>query len=743
MLTYPDGTDGGSILDPVTGEPKCNPIGGLTGTNGIAHNYIGIGTPFGTRFTPDSSVTSPIPGWRNVNPLALRDGLDPIMLNESVVSPTRNYTAFLNGSYDLGVLGNAEAYFEALYARRESEQVGTRQFLLDYQFGPEFENHPFVPSALYDAVSAIIAINPLGDFVEVRSFSLWGNDTSSQKVDFGRFVGGLRGDLPFGNWQYDGNVTFSRAKASYTFEAGLTDRVYNSLYVVPVDGTFTGPTRVGFDGLTYTCEVNVTNPGTGCVPAPLLDADLLAGRIPQDYRNYVWQDITGHTTYDELTFSAITNGTLFSLPYGKVAGAVGAEYRTMKEDDTPSDDMINGNLYGFTSAGITRGKDAVRELFAELEVPVLRGLKFADDLTVNLSGRYTDYNSYGSNETYKIGLNYAPVGWLKLRGTKGTSFRAPAIFEQYLSPTSGFLNQQNDPCNDYGNLPSSSIVYQNCAAEGLPPDWNATSSVQVNSAGGAALGLKSEISHADTIGIVVQPPLPKLVGDFAFAVDWWRIKVNDQVAQIGAANLLSLCYNDPQFRDGGGYCTYSTRDSNGALTVEDNYINIATQIAEGVDYNVRYTREIGVGEFTADLRATRYILQDSRLLPTDPITQYNGTLQNPKWVGDADLKYKWKDWTFYYSLTYIDSMDSNALLGLTDPADNPFDFTVSAYWLHSASVKYTSESKWEATLGVRNLTDADPKTISAGAYDRVGNSLLYSGYDYLGRRVFLDISKTF
>lgn len=729
------------------GTPICFPVSALTGTNGIAHNYIvspqysADGTYLGARWTPDSSVTSPLAGWRNVDAANQRSGYDKDELNDSLISPTRNYTAFLNGSYDLGVLGNAEAYFEALYTRRESKQIGTRQLDLDYQLGSDFSNNPLVPEEIYNSGGGL-AYNPNGDLIIARALAIWGNDTSSQTVNFTRVVGGLRGNLPFGDWQYDANLTANRSDASYTFQSFLTDRIYDSLYLTQVDSSFSGPTRVGTDGLTYTCSVNVTTPGTGCVPAPVLNSDLLSGNIDQAYRNYVWQNVTGHTNYDEVTFSGIANGALAELPYGKLSAAAGVEYRTMKLNDTPSQDSINHNLYLLTSSGITKGKDAVREIFGEVEAPLLRGLPFAEDLTANISARYTDYNSYGADRTYKLGLNYTPVKWFKLRGTKGTSYRAPALFEQYLSPTSGFLSGSVDPCYDYGSLPTTSNIYKNCAAEGLSTSWLAASGVEVDSAGGASTGLKSEHSHADTLGLVIQPTLPARAGDFSFAADWWRIKVGDQVAQIGASNILSLCYESAAFRSGGSYCTLATRDANGNLVVRDNYINIATQIAEGVDYNARYTREIGVGEFTADLRATRYLGQKSNLLPTDPLIDYNGQVLYPKWVGDMDLKYKWKDWTFYYSLTYVGNMNSNAYLGV-DPATDGYNYAVGYYTYGSASVKYTSPSKWSLIVGVRNLNNEVPKAVTAGYYDRVGNSLLYSGYDYFGRRIYMTLSKTF
>jgi outer membrane receptor protein involved in Fe transport len=284
-------------------------------------------------------------------------------------------------------------------------------------------------------------------------------------------------------------------------------------------------------------------------------------------------------------------------------------------------------------------------------------------------------------------------------------------------------------------------VYQNCLAEGLPLNFHQNSGIEVNSAGGAEIGLSSEDSKADTAGIIIQPPLPTVLGDLSFAVDWWQIDVNGQVTQIGGNNLLTLCYNDPDFRNGGSYCAYSSRDSNNKLTVEDNYINIAYQRARGLDYNVRYERDIGLGVLTADAHATRYLRQQNRLLPTDMIDEYNGEVQAPKWVADLDLRYERKELTFYYGLIFVGKQNSNARYEV-DPAVDPYNFSVGNYLLHNVSARYKSLNGWEIIVGVRNLLDKVPPTMTPGVFDnRVGNSVLYSGYDYYGRRAYVSASK--
>ena len=172
--------------------------------------------------------------------------------------------------------------------------------------------------------------------------------------------------------------------------------------------------------------------------------------------------------------------------------------------------MQTANVYNFSSAAITRGKDSVKELYGEVEVPLLRGMKGAEELVVNLSGRWTDYKSYGSDTTYKMGVLYTPVKWLSFRAAQGTSYRAPALFEQFLGSTSGFLSSQNDPCNNWGAGDPTSTRAVNCASEGLAPDFQSTSSVRVNTVGGADAGLKAETSKNVTLGFVLQPEIRSL-----------------------------------------------------------------------------------------------------------------------------------------------------------------------------------------------------------------------------------------
>ena len=180
-----------------------------------------------------------------------------------------------------------------------------------------------------------------------------------------------------------------------------------------------------------------------------------------------------------------------------------------------------------------------------------------------------------------------------------------------------------------------------------------------------------------------------------------------------------------------------------ALTVNDSYVNLATDIARGFDYTAQYTNDIGSGKLKVDLTLTEYRSQAYKLFAEDALDDNNGNVGTPKWSGQLDVKYNLKNWGAYYSLEWVDKTSSYAYYG-EDPATSRFKLNTPSYFLHSASVSYNdSVNKWKATIGVRNLFDKKPPVISSGYYNRIGNAPLYSGYDFLGRRLFVNVSKTF
>lgn len=735
------------FIDPRTGEPKCYPTG-VTGENGVTVNTIGTpafggglvtrapGVPAGytgncDRFRPLAGAAGAVAGYECVGGgtlnLNIRDTFPSTLLNSDLVSPTEVYTGFAQGDYALETLGSAKLYFEVLATRRKSEQTGNRQLSYDLPFGS-----PLIPAGLRFATpflpaqaGGITGTNPIG----IRGFINYGNVKSSQEVDFVRGVVGLRGNLGF-SWEYDVYAMKSWSDAEYLSNNIITSRIAQSVDVV---ATANGG---------FACR----NPIGGCVPGPVLTPAVVGGELPQAWRNFIAEDNRGTTKYRETVFSGLINGPLFRLPGGSVQAAVGLEYRENSIDDTPSIESQTQNLYGFSSSAITRGSDSVFEAFGEIEAPILADIPFAYALTLNASGRYTNYESYGNDFTYKVGAVYSPIRELSFRGSYGTSFRAPALFEQFLGATSGFLSQNGDPCNNFGALDATSNRFQNCQSLGLVPDFRATSSIQNNQRGGAETGLASETSRTYTFGAIVQPDFGSF-GRLSLAADYFNLEVNNGVAQLGAGTILAQCYDSPtaDFAAQVDTCSLISRATTApfALTVTSGFVNVSTVNVSGIDFVGRYTVPIAGGQFRLGASVTKFEDRFSRTLPTDPIRNSIGTLNNPEWTGSFDAGFRYDRFDFRYGVEWIDGTKTTAeFLGTTQAVLDTYIFEADDYFIHSASVRYTGDD-FGLTVGVRNLNNQDLPQISSGSYNRVGNVPLYSGYDYKGRTFFVNVTSRF
>jgi outer membrane receptor protein involved in Fe transport len=744
----------GDFIDPLTGQPKCFPLeeGGVTiNTIGTAYradpgpgrsNPVDLApgfeaipagsTLYCNRFRPNPARTNGVfPGYECVgggiyNPvnntfvgtdLNVRDTSSPAFLKQDVVSPAKTYTGYLSATYDTDFFGDGQLYGELLVTRRKSQQNGQRQFTLDYPV-----NSVLIPAALRPFPLSRAAN------IGIRVFADYGIYDSHQTQDYVKASGGFRGSLPFlPSWRYDLYASKSWSDGTYSYEQILADRLAQSL-AVNAAGT--------------ACTVTTG----GCVAAPALTPDIIAGRfreVAPAWFDYVTDDVVGHTKFREWTGNATFDGPLFDLPGGKAQAVVGVEYRSSRIADIPSSDSIRGNLFGFTSAPTTIGSDNVWEAFAEVELPILRDLPFAYALTLNASGRHTDYQSYGTGNTYKIGVLYSPNQWLSFRGSYGTSFRAPALFEQFLGSTTGFLPNTTDPCNNLFDVDNATVV-ANCRAQGLPANFINNNSVTVIQRGGAEAGLKAEKSKNLTFGGVIQPDF----GDFgrlSLAVDYFRVEVNNGVSQLGAGTIARGCYNGTRPE----YCQFVSRapytgPGSGALSVTQTYINIATDIAKGIDFVLDYTVPVGPGKL--DIGAQLVYTMD-RINQTDPDSEgfdYRGSIGNPKYAGTAHVGYDWGPWYARWGVDYIKGTNDRFItedLGY-DPAT--YDFSVPDYWLHTASLRYSSK-QFSFSLGVRNVFNKKPPRITAEDpfVNTIGNVPLQGGFDMRGRTFFVNTRVNF
>ncbi|MET3828194.1 iron complex outermembrane receptor protein [Sphingomonas sp. PvP055] len=121
------------------------------------------------------------------------------------------------------------------------------------------------------------------------------------------------------------------------------------------------------------------------------------------------------------------DGSLLALPGGNVRIAAGGEYRK----EYTFTDLTTGTRAAqiHTAAG---GSRDVKAVFGELFVPIFgtgNAIPGFEQLSLSLAGRYEHYSDFGDTTNPKFGITWKPLSALTLRGSYGTSFRAPTFVE--------------------------------------------------------------------------------------------------------------------------------------------------------------------------------------------------------------------------------------------------------------------------------------------------------------------------
>lgn len=806
---FVDATTGEPVgqLIPGTNELRCHPF--EAASNGTAQYYmLGIDwmQAFNTGFQEipvgrfaynqnDPDNADPNVGFA-VNDYDVRPTYSKVEDRAHVIPPIQTMTAFVDAAYE--VTPSIEAYVEGLYTRRRSHYDYSSQIAWDaaqtglfIYGGPNGAtvNNAFqdgVVTPFFPNIASSTDFSPFG-FSELRFFITPPLRRSKQAVDYGRVHGGFRGDLGISDWRFDANLMYSRTDATNSNQNIDSRLLANSIDVVlapagtPSENITTAiPGQFGYvngGNNDYTCRSNVDTggnfiAGSACVPFDPFNPQSLAGNIPQNVMDYIYIDDIGKTKFDQWTAQLVIDGSLFELPGGSAGFALGYEHRRDYIKDVPSEASQSGNLYNFSTSGITTGKDTVNEVFGELVLPLMADRPLVHELTLEGSFRYTDYKSYGSDWTYGIRSQYAPIPEFRFRGGYQTTFRAPNLYEQFVADQSGFFGY--DPCNDYViGLDPASNAYQNCDSEigaanynndsdndGTLDNWVANSTPETFTKGGAGV-LEAETGTSYGFGAVLD--LPVGASNFSFAVDYWYVKVKGEVGQLGIS-ILDRCYDSDEFRNGNFFCTLvSGRETtqNTIVSFDDPYLNIAQQKADGIDFNARLDTTLAGGTLVARAHATRnlsMIYQSSAEVEPEEyvgLLGYHGTSGGPKWVGSFDLRYTTPNdkWTFRYGVDYTGKMDSTEALQ-PDPVSFRGTTVVSdqvaeAYWEHAMSIQYNWEGKAQITLGVKNLFNEKPPVIGSygtGSNERrptIGNYFNYGTYDFLGRQVSLNITRNF
>jgi iron complex outermembrane recepter protein len=778
----PDGSRA-DLIDPRTGKPKCEdlpvghvwtynqidnlqldgPDGPNTGLNTsptgatilMQYQYpgeqLGVPTYGAPAFAGDFGAPA---GWfptgYDAASTAVRNNYHPFVEEQTIIPETDLYTAYAEGSFELS--DSIEAFGEFLFNRRETYQNGWRQF---WNFGYTGDLYGTgTPATTWaDGWQGVNLLSPT---------AITNQSDSSQKVDYYRGVGGFRGNFGgAGDWKWEVYGQYSKSIGRYRTQQILQD-VYDTGYFQ-----------------TASCVGTITPiSGKQCIDIPWADPNFLFGALTQPQIDFIFEWEEGKTVYTQLTGEASISGKLLELPAGPLSLAAGVTARRDRINDTPGAITRAGNAWGASTSGITAGKSETKEAFAEIRVPVLADTSFFKEFTLSAAGRFTNVTatraldgrsaSDNGNITYKFGVNWAVNDWVRFRGSYGTSFRAPALFEQFLTDeTSSVAQGRIDPCIRWAaNLALGNItqrVADNCAADGIPSTHSGAGvSANITASGGVGI-LKSETSKALALGTVFTPKFDFLPDTrINLSVDYFDIQVSDEITQLGASNILRGCYDSDDFAN-EPLCNLFSRGQTAApfnvANIQDKFVNIASQRNSGIDVAANIRQDFGdLGSLSLTADMTWQFKDNLILLPGSPATTDNGEAGSPKWVGDFRLNWQSpsSETSIFYGVNVLGAT-SNVKDFLNDNGDEPCittvaygtycpKVTVPMTFYHNISLTQEVGEKFDITLGMSNIFDTRPPRVSilnGGQIDTLGPVISASQYPFVGRRVFVNVSAKF
>lgn len=742
--------------------------------------------PFGTPLYPTANLVTTAVDAANGGPTGLGDYALIVNANHPAdYLPSSERFSFFTAadtSIDLPGLGRTTAFLELSYNNRQTNVLGGYgQISLNLP-----ASNPLNPFGTFGPVggiapgaAAMLVLNPIrgGTFVEVQQT---------------RAFGGLTGDLEnfgLGGWDYEVFAGYTRStgfsRRSVINETRLEATALTTRFAVPGDPTSglicgnVDSTGGNFPQTPPQCvpvnffapelyPIDGSAPNFGAIPDP----NYVGGFItPEQQRDWLAVDRDYYTNYEQVIAGGYVTGDAFTLPAGPVGIVIGAEWREDRLNSRASDAALRGDVPNFFFDQSSSGSVSMWEVYGEAELPLIRNQPFINDLTINIGGRYVDNEFYGQNGVYAIKAGWAVNDWLTFRGTYGTSFRAPNLNELFLEGQSGFQNAA-DPClvpalaigpgQTYNPGPDTNgdgigdndgrdpQVIANCQAEGLDPFSlglaGRPGGVQIVNRGNT--GLEPETSRTWTAGFVIEQPWTD-AATLRLGVNYFNVKIEDSVFTPSATQILGQCYTSADFPN-DPFCGRRERNPvTGFLQeVDVTSFNVGETINRGIDINLGFDTDFEAfgrffdlslgGVWTRTLEQSVFV---DEFDPANPIfIESAGIASSPYWRALYSANLRTGNFGFNWATTYIGGSTST-LRGTQDYTTDTRILDREGYFVHTASVGYAADT-WRITAGIRNITNEDPVQVHSGSAD-ARNVPLGAGYDVIGRRLFVNVSKAF
>ncbi|MCW3837140.1 TonB-dependent receptor domain-containing protein [Sphingomonas canadensis] len=589
-----------------------------------------------------------------------------------------------------------------------------------------------------------------------------------QHVNF-RGVIGTKGNLG-PQWSYDAYYQYGRVNYTQVYSNEFSvARLNRALNVVddPRTAAFDPICRSVLDGSDPTCvPYNVFGGAGGASAAAVAYLSATGFQKGQTSEQIASASVTG-----------LLGDYGVKSPWADDGVAVnfGIEYRKESLELQTDNAFATGDLTGQGGATLPiAGSFKVFEFFAEAQVPIVHDSIFYD-LSLTAGYRRSDYDtsagkSYGT-DTWKLGLDFAPIRDIRLRGAYNRAVRAPNIQELFATPTVG-LAGSSDPCSGH----TITAAEWGCRYQGLAVGTGtaANPAGQYNGLIGGNPNLTPEIATTKTLGVVLQP---SMLPGFSATIDWFDIKVDQAISPAAQDAILKDCVANATSSFVPYSCTLVHRDTAGSIWLTPGgYVdgipnNLGTTKTRGVEVSASYSTDIGSwGSLGVNMMGTyldRYIVDNGVTQPYDcaglygPTCSAGGTVTSgaplPQWRHKARLTWQAPfglgaslQWRYVGKVTAETLSTYQALTGAFnfDPG-----LHIKAYNYFDLATTYSLGKNYSFRLGVNNLFDKAPPFVTSGNAGRDGSNLCPTGpcngntypatYDALGRYIYMGVTIDF
>lgn len=422
-----------------------------------------------------------------------------------------------------------------------------------------------------------------------------------------------------------------------------------------------------------------------------------------------------------LTGDLVADGALFELPGGPVKLAVGADVRRERFESRSINYAFSATPEAGTPADYRR---TIWAAFAELNVPLVgpgNARPGLERLELSAAVRAEHYGDFGSTTNPKLALRWVPLDGLALRGSWGTSFRAPNLRE--LSAP-----QAVSPAILRNAAGQSVVVLQRSGGNsGLAPEKAKSWTVGLDLTPASLSGLTASLTVFRTI-FDRRIDLPALRGFSRALTDPNLAPFVRYVSP--ASNANDRAFVEELLTIAGGVGAYPANSI--AAVVDTRYVNTGRVDVAGLDLDLRYAFQRAANRFSLGLSATYLDRFRERVTPTAATVDQRNVAGKP-----VDLRGRL---TATWSRGAVDSLVGlNHVDRYRDLGGNRIKAwnTVDLRLAYAPKRTNSPLAGFSVALAAQNLFDKDPPFYDSS----VGAGYDGANADATGRYVALEISK--